>query len=125
MTGDACPFCDLRDEQVVERLGPCVAIWTGEQPDGSAMVLPVAHRPTLWELSDQEWTATRKLLVVMRRRVEQLRRPDGWNVGWNVGRVGGQSVSHAHCHLIPRYADEPYAGRGLRWWFRSVDNTRP
>ncbi|MFB4288808.1 HIT family protein [Nonomuraea sp. ATR24] len=51
--------------------------------------------------------------------------PDGWNVGWNVGPVGGQSVAHAHCHLVPRYAGEPFAGRGIRAWIKDPANRPP
>lgn len=39
-----------------------------------------------------------------------------------MGQVGGQSVSHAHCHLVPRYREERYAGKGLRWWFKQPEN---
>jgi diadenosine tetraphosphate (Ap4A) HIT family hydrolase len=48
--------------------------------------------------------------------------PDGYNVGWNVGVVGGQSLAHTHCHLVPRYANEPFAGRGIRSWIKSSEN---
>jgi diadenosine tetraphosphate (Ap4A) HIT family hydrolase len=89
------------------------------------MVLPVEHRRAPWDLSVQEWTATQTLLRDMKERVSEMYGPNGWNVGWNVGEVGGQSVDHAHCHLIPRYADELYAGRGLRWWFKQPQNAKP
>jgi histidine triad (HIT) family protein len=120
-----CPFCSLDPDDVVTRDGPCVAIWTNEQPVGSLMVIPVEHRTAPWELTPEEWSATQRLLQRMMRRVGELHAPDGWNVGWNVGEVGGQSVAHAHCHLVPRYADEPHAGKGLRWWFKQADNARP
>jgi diadenosine tetraphosphate (Ap4A) HIT family hydrolase len=61
----------------------------------------------------------------LKKRIESEHAADGWNVGWNVMPVGGQSIPHAHCHLIPRYADEPYTGRGIRWWFKSEANKRP
>jgi diadenosine tetraphosphate (Ap4A) HIT family hydrolase len=38
----------------------------------------------------------------MKERIAEQLRPDGWNVGWNVRPVGGQSVAHAHCHLTLR-----------------------
>lgn len=125
MTGEACAFCSLPEDEVVERDGPCLAIWTHEQPEGSAMVLPAAHRVAPWDLSEEEWAATQRLLRALRERVARRHAPQGWNVGWNVGPVGGQSVGHAHLHLVPRYADEPYAGRGLRWWFKQPENARP
>ena len=50
--------------------------------------------------------------------------PAGYNVGWNNGAVAGQSVFHAHMHVIPRFADEPFAGRGIRYWLKQEDNRR-
>ena len=39
--------------------------------------------------------------------------PDGYNVGFNPGRVAGQGVMHCHVHVIPRYhgdTDNPHGG---------------
>jgi histidine triad (HIT) family protein len=124
MTPDSCEFCTLPADQIVERQGPCVAIWTNEAPEGSAMVLPIRHRRTTWELTSAEWSATQQLLQLMRDRVVRDHQPDGWNIGWNVEEVGGQDVMHAHCHLVPRYGDEAYAGRGMRWWLKRPENAR-
>jgi histidine triad (HIT) family protein len=57
--------------------------------------------------------------------IDQLHHPDGYNVGWNCGSVGGQEVFHAHLHVIPRYRDEPLAGRGIRAWIKQEANHRP
>ncbi len=124
MTLGGCAFCSLDPSRVVEQHGPCVVIWTEEPPEGSLMVLPIEHRLAPWDLTAEEWTATHTLLRLMMDRVSEDYQPQGWNVGWNVGETGGQSVLHAHCHLIPRYEDEPYAGRGLRWWFKQPENAR-
>jgi CBS domain-containing membrane protein len=48
--------------------------------------------------------------------------PDGYNVGWNCGRVGGQEVFHAHLHVIPRFRQEPLAGQGIRSHLKSDAN---
>ena len=48
--------------------------------------------------------------------------PDGSNVGWNCGRVGGQEVFHAHLHVIPRFRQEPLAGHGIRSHLKSELN---
>ncbi len=43
-------------------------------------------------------------------------RPDGYNIGINHGRAGGQSVPHLHIHLIPRYLGDKEDPRGgVRW----------
>jgi diadenosine tetraphosphate (Ap4A) HIT family hydrolase len=120
-----CPFCTIAADDVIDAAGTCVAIWTGEPPIGSLMVIPLAHRTAPWDLSHEEWSDTHLLLQRMRDLLLDRFAPDGFNVRWNVGPVGGQSIDHAHCHLIPRYADEPYAGRGLRWWFKQPENARP
>ena len=123
-TEGGCAFCALGADRVVEREGPCIVIWTEEPPEGSLIVLPREHRRAPWDLTAEEWTATQTLLRSMMERVSRVHQPQGWNVGWNVGKTAGQSVLHAHCHLVPRYEDEPYAGRGLRWWFKQAENAR-
>lgn len=56
--------------------------------------------------------------------IDDVFKPDGYNVGWNCGSVGGQTVFHAHLHVIPRFADEPLASRGIRWWLKQPENER-
>ncbi|BCJ76840.1 hypothetical protein CS0771_63840 [Catellatospora sp. IY07-71] len=99
-------------------------MWTGDTgtPAGSAMILPRAHRTTVFDLTSREWISTKGLLRRMKDLIAADHAPQGWNVGWNVGPVGGQSVFHAHCHLVPRYAAEPLAGRGIRHWIKDPAN---
>ena len=59
------------------------------------------------------------------KRVMAHARPDGYTVGWNVHPVGGQTVPHAHLHVIGRFADEPLAGKGLRHALKQPENRRP
>jgi histidine triad (HIT) family protein len=123
---DDCPFClPAIEPQIVVSDARCYAIWSRETPEGSAMVLPRAHRPTMFDLTVDEWVSTRRLLDELRALIVARHHPDGWNVGWNVEPVGGQSIPHAHCHLVPRYADEPYAGRGIRAWLKEPGNRPP
>ena len=86
------------------------------------MVLPKAHRQTVFDLTEAEWRSTMELLRRLKTVIETRHQPSGYNVGWNVHAVAGQSIPHAHCHLVPRYADEPYAGRGIRWWIKDPIN---
>lgn len=42
--------------------------------------------------------------------------PDGFNVGLNDGRAAGQTVGHAHVHVIPRFDGDVVDARGgIRW----------
>jgi histidine triad (HIT) family protein len=61
----------------------------------------------------------------MRDLVTAAHQLDGWNAGWNVEPVGGQSIPHVHCHPIPRYRDEPLADGGIRAWIKDPDNRPP
>jgi histidine triad (HIT) family protein len=57
--------------------------------------------------------------------LDETLKPDGYSVGWNVLPVGGQHVPQAHLHVIARFADEPFAGRGIRYWLKQEENRRP
>lgn len=91
---------------------------------GWGMIMPRAHRPTVFDLTAAEWAATYDLLHLVKTRLDAEYAPDGYNVGWNCGAVGGQTVFHAHLHVIPRYADEPLVGKGIRYWLKQDDNRR-
>ncbi|WP_412540253.1 HIT domain-containing protein [Longispora sp. K20-0274] len=123
-----CVFClPLVEPYVVLSDEHCYTTFTHDTgtPAGSAMILPRAHRPTVFDLTPDEWASTRTLLHRMRALITELHGPDGWNVGWNTQPTGGQSIPHAHCHLVPRYHDEPLAGRGIRSWIKDPDNRPP
>ncbi|MEI7026622.1 HIT domain-containing protein [Paenibacillus sp. y28] len=91
---------------------------------GSGVIVPRQHRETVYDLTPQEWEATYSLLHEVKKLLDREWGPDGYTVGWNVGPAGGQTVPHAHLHVVPRYADEPYAGKGLRHWIKQHDNQR-
>jgi diadenosine tetraphosphate (Ap4A) HIT family hydrolase len=52
------------------------------------------------------------LVPAVRRRIESDRLPDGYNIGVNVGDAAGQTVGHAHLHVIPRYQGDVVDPRG-------------
>lgn len=91
---------------------------------GSCYIIPRQHKETPFELSDLEWKETKKMLNKVKKYLDKKYKPDGYNLGWNVGEVGGQFVFHSHLHVIPRYKDEPLAGKGIRHWFMQEENRR-
>ena len=128
---DPCPFCSpqiYHDKiaDVVLENDLCLFI-SGVQAvlNGSGMIIPRAHRETLFDLTQKEWAATYLLLHEAKALIDSRMQPDGYNIGWNCQSVGGQTVFHAHLHVIPRFADEPLAGRGIRWWLKQEINRRP
>ena len=91
---------------------------------GSYVIIPKSQVGTPFDLSDKEWEDTKLLMKEIKEYLDNKYKPDGYNLGWNVGKVGGQEVAHAHFHIIPRYADELYAGKGIRFWFKQPENIR-
>ena len=91
---------------------------------GSYVIIPKTQVGTPFELSQEEWNDTLSLMKQIKEYLDKKYKPDGYNVGWNVGKVGGQEVAHAHLHIIPRYSDELYAGKGIRYWFKQPENVR-
>ena len=88
------------------------------------MIVPRRHSVTPFELTEAEWRDTFALLAEAKTWLDATM-PDGYTLGWNVGRVGGQTVDHTHLHIIARFADEPLAGQGLRHHLKQPENRRP
>lgn len=91
---------------------------------GSGVIVPKEHRETVFDLSEDEWNATYELLKEVKVYLDNKYKPHGYNIGWNVGSVGGQEIFHAHLHVIPRYNDEPMSGKGIRYWLKQPQNKR-
>ena len=86
---------------------------------GSGIIIPKAHKENVFELSKEEWEDTYILLKKVKNYLDEHYQPDGYNVGWNSGKIAGQSIFHAHLHIIPRYKNEEHAGKGIRYWLKN------
>lgn len=91
---------------------------------GSGLIVPKNHRETIFTVTGEEWAATYSLLAEVKDVLDKTWHPQGYNLGWNCGKVAGQEVLHAHMHVIPRFEDEPLAGKGIRYWFKQEYNRR-
>jgi histidine triad (HIT) family protein len=89
---------------------------------GSGVIIPVRHAGIDFDLTPEEVYATFELLKYVKSWMDYRYHPDGYNVGWNCGAVGGQIAMHAHMHVMPRFRQEPYAGRGIRHWLKRSAN---
>lgn len=72
--------------------------------NGHVMVVPRAHVEHLDELDEQTFAATQSLLKETIAAVRDVYRPDGLNVGMNVGAAAGAGIAaHCHWHVLPRW----------------------
>jgi ATP adenylyltransferase len=71
---------------------------------GHTIVAPHAHVPGLENLNDEQ---TAHLMRALRRTIDVLRstlKPEGFNIGANVGRAAGAGIpDHVHLHVVPRW----------------------
>lgn len=113
LSNDYCLFLQLEQSEI-----------KGRQLEGAGVIVPKKHRETVFDLTKEEWEATYDLLQEVKQYIDNKHEPQGYNLGWNCSEVGGQHIFHAHFHVIPRYEDEPLAGKGIRYMFKSKENQR-
>jgi ATP adenylyltransferase len=72
--------------------------------NGHLLVAPLAHKGELSELTDDEMLDLQQVLRRMIGLLSEAMRPDGYNVGLNLGRVAGAGLpGHLHWHIVPRW----------------------
>ncbi len=82
---------------------------------GHMLVVPKRHVAGYFDMTADEQAAVLALLNEAQRSIQKQHSPDGYNIGVNIGKAGGQSRMHVHVHLIPRYTgDVPDPRGGIR-----------
>jgi ATP adenylyltransferase len=71
------------------------------------MVAPYRHVGEFSELGDGEALEVHRLASQGMGALAQLYGPQGFNLGWNLGRIAGAGVvDHVHLHVVPRWAGD-------------------
>lgn len=111
-----CPFCDLNGSDILLSSEHAVAFYDRFPVNpGHVLVIPRRHEASFFDLTEEEQIDILRLLDKARALVAKIHSPDGFNVGINDGASAGQTVFHAHVHLIPRYkGDVPQPRGGVR-----------
>lgn len=120
-----CVLCYPSDKNVI--LGNEQSLFLMQvkpEIEGAGLIVPRSHKETVFDLTEDEWRFTYRLLIEVKKFIDEKYKPDGYNVGWNCGQVGGQHIFHSHMHVIPRFSDEPMAGKGIRYLFKSDENRK-
>jgi diadenosine tetraphosphate (Ap4A) HIT family hydrolase len=79
---------------------------------GHVLVIPHRHVASFFDMTWDEKTSVLALLDRAKEHVAREFSPDGYNIGVNIARAGGQSRLHVHVHLIPRYDGDVADPRG-------------
>jgi ATP adenylyltransferase len=108
-----CIFCVARDGDDEERLvvhrGERAFVLLNRFPyaSGHLMVAPARHIGEFGELQDDEALELHRLASSGMAALAETFSPQGYNVGWNLGRIAGAGVvDHVHLHVVPRWAGD-------------------
>lgn len=113
-----CFFCDIQiDDHRYAVSSKYFNSRFSEVPvsEGNCEIWPKEHKEDWFELSAEEWLDLYQIIKSVKIKIEEKYKPDGYNIGLNVGVAGGQSQKHIHLHVIPRYSgDVPNPRGGIR-----------
>lgn len=108
----ACPFCSGNLNKIADGEN-CFAIRDGfPVSEGHTLIISRHHVSDFCDLTEEEQTACLEMSAHIRKELEKEYRPDGFNIGINIGRAAGQTVFHCHIHVIPRYEGDMEDPRG-------------
>ena len=73
---------------------------------GHLLVIPFRDVADIEDLTATESADLFATVVFGKKLLSRAMRPDGFNVGFNLGRAAGGSIEHLHGHLVPRWAGD-------------------
>jgi diadenosine tetraphosphate (Ap4A) HIT family hydrolase len=119
MMPDKCPFCEPDAERVWLENDIGIVLWDAfPVAQGHTLVVPKKHVASIYDLSADDQAVLWALVGEVRQRLQNDLHPDGFNIGLNDGEAAGQTVMHAHIHVIPRRQGDVADPRGgVRWIF--------
>jgi ATP adenylyltransferase len=110
-----CVFCDEAEgrldpaESLLVLAGHAAIVLLNKYPysSGHLMVAPRRHVGELADLTDGEVLEINRLAVTSIDALTRVYGPDGFNLGWNLGRVAGAGIAdHVHLHVVPRWSGD-------------------
>ncbi|BBD71681.1 HIT family hydrolase [Sulfodiicoccus acidiphilus] len=110
---EGCVFCEApkhedRNGQILFR-GKVSYIIMNAFPynTGHVMVVPFRHVPSLELLTEEEAIEVHRNVARSLRAIRKVYKPDGFNVGVNIGSAAGAGVAgHVHVHIVPRWVGD-------------------
>lgn len=111
---DVCIFCQALSqadgpENLVVYRGEHAFIILNRFPytSGHIMVVPYQHRPSLEDLDSDTRGEMMELASRSLLALREVYRPQGFNVGVNIGEAAGAGVTdHVHMHVVPRWGGD-------------------
>jgi len=105
---DGCVFCkcSIRCDEYILFEGKTAYVMMNKYPyvNGHLMIIPQRHTGMIEELTQEERMEMFDLLETAVRALREAMKPDGFNIGVNIGKAAGAGIEeHFHIHVIPRW----------------------
>ena len=93
------------DNYVIARDRTCYAVLNSYPYNGGhLLIVPYKQVPDLRDLTECEMLDLMKLTVKCQEALTKTMKPDGFNIGINIGKVAGAGIlEHLHIHIVPRW----------------------
>jgi diadenosine tetraphosphate (Ap4A) HIT family hydrolase len=117
MPSSVCAFCALPPDRILFGNDHAISIRDGfPVSPGHTLIIPRRHVRSFFDATRDERESLLDLLDRAKAELTEVFKPDGFNIGVNDGAAAGQTISHLHVHLIPRYhGDRADPRGGVRW----------
>lgn len=111
-TENCCIFCDAAKydvedkENLLVRKSRFTYTLLNLYPynNGHLMVIPYRHIGNFSDLTNEEGSEIMKELQISQSALSDISKPEGFNIGANLGRVSGAGIDeHIHFHIVPRW----------------------
>ena len=111
----SCLFCDFvnKTEIIIFQNKHFYAIYDSYPVNlGHVLIISKRHVKDYFELEELEVIALDEAIRSIKLMLDNLYKPDGYNIGNNNGEASGQTIMHFHLHMIPRYHGDCKNPRG-------------
>ena len=114
MNQQICPFCALVLQKQYENESTRSVSFKDKYPvsPGHTLIIPKRHETDFSLLTQEEQADIWDLAKIAIDEIKNTLNPAGFNIGVNINEAAGQTVGHAHMHVIPRYEGDMADPRG-------------
>ena len=117
-----CPFCNIQESQIFKEVMDNISSDISEQfivikdrfpiSKGHSLIVTKKDFFHITDLPAQYMTSLQIVIRETKYVLENMYKPDGFNIGINESRAAGQTIFHFHMHIIPRYKGDVLNPRG-------------
>ncbi|MBM7636483.1 HIT family protein [Streptococcus saliviloxodontae] len=106
-----CIFCqiisgDIPSSKIYEDDHVLAFLDLSQTTKGHALLIPKTHVRNVLDMSQEVAETTFSRLPKIARGLQKATGAKGMNIINNSEEIAGQTVFHAHIHLVPRYSDD-------------------